>query len=342
MYKPYANHVNLIMSRAPMSDAPSPAPAAPAAAGPFRIHAVAEMTGIPEPTLRAWERRYGIPAPERTASGYRLYSLEEVEQVRAMRTACDGGMSAAEAARWVREQAAQGGASDGKAVVPGADPFESAQATLLDAIERFDEEALEACLRQMMFMGHSTTVFDQIVSPTLREVGTRWHEGEMSIAQEHFATQRLGKFTRDLMQLASSSNAASKVVLGAFADDEHEVGLLGLGLRLSTWGFRPIFLGAKTPPGAIRNAVESVAPGLVALSVTLTPERARARELIDDYANACGDVPWLVGGAGVRPLAKLIEEHGGLVDPGEPVALRAMIREAIDASRKPNPKKGKK
>jgi MerR family transcriptional regulator, light-induced transcriptional regulator len=343
MYKPYANHVNLIMSRAPISDSPSPAPAAPAAAGPFRIHAVAEMTGIPEPTLRAWERRYGIPAPERTASGYRLYSLEEVEQVRAMRAACDGGMSAAEAARWVREQAAQGGGSDGKAAAPGTDPFESAQATLLDAIERFDEDALEACLRQMMFMGSSTAVFDNIVSPTLYEVGVRWHQGELSIAQEHFATQRLGKFTRDLMQLAAASTGATRVVLGAFADDEHEIGLLGLGLRLATWGFRPIFLGAKTPPGAIRNAVDSVSPGFVALSVTLTPERARARELIDDYANACGDVPWLVGGAGVRPIATLIEEHGGLIDPGDPLTLRAMIREALDASRKPTTKqKGKK
>jgi hypothetical protein len=29
--------------------------------GPFRIHTVAELTGVPEPTLRAWERRYGIP-----------------------------------------------------------------------------------------------------------------------------------------------------------------------------------------------------------------------------------------------------------------------------------------
>ena len=41
--------------------------------GPYRIHVVAEMTGIPAATLRAWERRYGIPSPERTASGYRLY-----------------------------------------------------------------------------------------------------------------------------------------------------------------------------------------------------------------------------------------------------------------------------
>ena len=297
------------------------------------------MTGIPEPTLRAWERRYGIPTPERTASGYRLYSLQEVEQVRKMRAACEGGMSAAEAARSARAE------RDGQ-LAPGAlapeDAFAAAQRGLLDAVERFDDAALEDRLRQLTFMGPSTTLLDRIVAPTLQEIGRRWHAGELSIAQEHFASQRIGKLLRDLMQLAASTNGAARVVLGSFADDEHELGLLGLGLRLSTWGYRPIYLGARTPPEAIRDAVQSISPGLVALSVTQTPERARARELVRDYASACGDVPWLVGGAGVAGIAALVRTHGGWVDPEDPSALRALLRSALAASRTRVPKKKSK
>ena len=44
----------------------------------YRINAVAEMTGVPAPTLRAWERRYGIPRPGRSESSYRLYSDADV------------------------------------------------------------------------------------------------------------------------------------------------------------------------------------------------------------------------------------------------------------------------
>ena len=81
--------------------------------GRFRINQVAESTGTPEATLRAWERRYQVPRPERTPSGYRLYSAEDVAQVRKMRELCDGGISPADAAKEIltaRERAAKGAA----------------------------------------------------------------------------------------------------------------------------------------------------------------------------------------------------------------------------------------
>lgn len=67
--------------------------------GRFRINRVAETTGVPEATLRAWERRYQVPKPSRTASGYRLYSQRDVAQVRRMRELCEAGISPADAAR---------------------------------------------------------------------------------------------------------------------------------------------------------------------------------------------------------------------------------------------------
>ena len=69
-----------------------------------RIAKVAELTEVPQPTLRAWERRYGIPKPHRSEGGYRLYSSEEVACVVAMRALCDQGTPASEAARLVRER----------------------------------------------------------------------------------------------------------------------------------------------------------------------------------------------------------------------------------------------
>lgn len=67
--------------------------------GRFRINWVAETTGIPEATLRAWERRYQVPKPARTPSGYRLYSPDDVAQVKRMRELCDAGISPADAAK---------------------------------------------------------------------------------------------------------------------------------------------------------------------------------------------------------------------------------------------------
>ena len=280
--------------------------------GPFRIHVVAELTGVPEPTLRAWERRYGIPSPERTASGYRLYSAQEVEQVREMRRLSEGGMAAAEAARLLLSGRTAAGA-DGDAP---EDFYATTVESLLDSISRFDDAGLETQLRKLMFLGSTATILDRVLVSVLRELGRRWHGGEISVAQEHLASHRLATLLRDLLSLSPGADSIARVLLACFADEEHELGLLGTATRFSGWGLRPVFLGVVTPPGPSWRRV-AVSPELVALSVTITPDRARARELLDDYANACSGVPWIVGGAGAKALADMIRARGGEVEPEE-------------------------
>jgi DNA-binding transcriptional MerR regulator len=45
----------------------------------YSIGAVARMLGIPPATLRTWEERYGLPVPERSPGGHRLYSRDQTE-----------------------------------------------------------------------------------------------------------------------------------------------------------------------------------------------------------------------------------------------------------------------
>ena len=98
--------------------------------GKYRIHAVAEMTGIPAATLRAWERRYGVPEPRRTESSYRVYSDADVELIRHVRELCEQGMAPSEAAKLVM-------ADLERRKVPSAnsaDPFAHAAAAIVEAV----------------------------------------------------------------------------------------------------------------------------------------------------------------------------------------------------------------
>ena len=49
------------------------------------IAAVSSLLGIPVPTIRSWERRYGFPVPSRTQGQHRRYTVEEVDQLRKLR-----------------------------------------------------------------------------------------------------------------------------------------------------------------------------------------------------------------------------------------------------------------
>jgi hypothetical protein len=89
--------------------------------------------------------------------------------------------------------------------------------------------------------------------------------------------------------------------------------LYGVAFGLVQSGLRPVVLGARTPPSAIRHAVESIHPALVGLSVTMGLPAHRARELVDGYAEAARGVLWIVGGPGSDSVRSQVEASGGIV-----------------------------
>ena len=133
-----------------------------------------------------------------------------------------------------------------------------------------------------------------------------FHGAQIHVGIQHIVTtQNLYSFFG--IHLSSSSGsirlAASLFVLP----------LYGVAFTLIRWGYQPVVLGARTPPSAIRHAVESIQPKLVGLSVTVAPPAYRARELINGYAEAVQSVPWIVGGPGSDQLQPMVEESGGIV-----------------------------
>jgi len=70
-----------------------------AASAHLRIGALSRRVGVSPELLRAWEQRYGLLEPVRSAGGFRLYSARDEERVRSMRRHLDAGVSAAQAAR---------------------------------------------------------------------------------------------------------------------------------------------------------------------------------------------------------------------------------------------------
>jgi DNA-binding transcriptional MerR regulator len=70
----------------------------------YSISAVARMLDVPVATLRTWEGRYGQVTPARNASGHRLYTRHQVEQLRFIRTQMSEGAGAADAHRLLADR----------------------------------------------------------------------------------------------------------------------------------------------------------------------------------------------------------------------------------------------
>ena len=57
----------------------------------YRIAAVAKLTGMPVPTIRMWERRYGVVTPARSAANGRLYSRADIDRLLLLKAVADAG-----------------------------------------------------------------------------------------------------------------------------------------------------------------------------------------------------------------------------------------------------------
>jgi CheY-like chemotaxis protein len=78
------------------------------AVGVYSIAAASEMTGLPVTTLRSWEKAFGVVRPSRTAGGHRLYSQQDIEQLRWVKAKTEEGISAGVAHRLLERELAGG------------------------------------------------------------------------------------------------------------------------------------------------------------------------------------------------------------------------------------------
>lgn len=283
--------------------------------GPLvRIGELSRRTGVGVDTLRAWERRYGLLRPERSPGGFRLYGAGDQERVSAMKALIDSGVSAAEAARLAGSGHSSGGRSAGEA---GSDHAER----LAAALDRFDEADANAILDDAIARFTVDAVVELVLLPVLRQIGTRWESGEVSVAEEHFATALL----RGRM-LALGRNwgggTGPLALLACPPGEQHDLGLIAFGLVLRQRGWRIALLGGDTPVETISDAVAKLAPDVVVLAA-VTPEPFEA--VADRIRGLAEDTPVLIGGNGA---GEGLAEHLGVRGLGrDPVGAAAGMAE---------------
>jgi MerR family transcriptional regulator, light-induced transcriptional regulator len=269
-------------------------------AGLLRIGELSRRTGVAPEVLRAWESRYGVLRPERTSGGFRLYSEDDVRRIETMRRLIDGGVSTGEAAR---AAVAEG--------PPGPAPKASLE-RLASAVDALDEAEAQAALDAAVAELSIDALLSTVVLPFLSEVGARWERGDVSVAQEHFASTLLrGR----LLGLARGwgRGGAPHVVLACAPDEEHDLPLICLGLALRARGARITYLGARTPYESLADAVEQLDPDACVVSATVALPSRGEKQL---KAIASG-THLHFGGPGVD--ARFAARVGGGVLGGDPV-----------------------
>lgn len=248
----------------------------------FRIGELSRRSGVSPDLLRAWERRYSLLHPSRSPGGLRLYSEDDLLRVGAMQEQLAAGLAAAEAAAVA---AARGG------VARSQSDTTHARDELAAALLAFDETRAHAAFDALVAAFSLDTLVGDVVVPYLHDLGDRWERGEISVAQEHFASALLrGR----LLGLARGwgQGLGPTALLACAPGEQHDLGLIAFGLALRARGWRILYLGPDTPLESLAGAARSSRPDRIVVSAvdprTLDAERDQLLELAGAYRLAVG------------------------------------------------------
>jgi DNA-binding transcriptional MerR regulator len=268
--------------------------------GRLSIGALSRATGIPVETLRTWEARYGFPVPERRPSGHRVYSPELIDRLRRVAEALARGHRARETVAasdaQLRALLDAAPARPSSAPVAGVEPE---LAAAVDAISRFDADALgQALLADWDHVG-VVGFLDRRVAPLVRRVGEAWSEGTLQIRHEHFLSERLGDILRTLRQRVEEDARGPVVLFATPPGEAHGLGLQMAAFVVASGGCRVLYLGTDVPEAEIVAVATDVGARAVAVSVSAASPQDRTRECLTSLrATLPRRTELVAGGAG--------------------------------------------
>lgn len=264
----------------------------------YSIKTVASMTGVNPTTIRAWERRYQFIEPSRTDSGHRLYSDQDVEKIKWIVEKQREGLAVSQAIQQLHE-------------APKPKPArlydEELKEGLMHALLAFDERRAHDLINCAFNTFSFEKVTKDIIGPLLMDIGTRWENGTITIAHEHFATAFFRARLSTLSLQMPMNPFLPRIICVCAPGEMHEIGLLFVTLYLRQYGYDVIFLGAGFPKEDLSTALHDIDAKCLIFSCTLTEHISGLQDAICYIQTEHPDLVIGAGGYAVSQQASQFE-----------------------------------
>lgn len=285
----------------------------------YSIRAVAEETGISEHTLRAWERRYGIPKPLRTDSNRRVYGEADVRRLKMLRRALEAGHSigliASLSDHELQSLAKPTPATRSVPIATAEAPSQFVELAMA-AMSKLDPIELEQVIVRATFVLGVDALIEEVIVPLMSQVGQGWIDGGVSIAQEHLATALVRTHLERTRLSIRPSQTAPKIVVATPAGQHHEVGAMLVAMTAARMGWNVTYLGPNLPAAEVATAATELNAVAVGLSLVypaddsnLPSELIALRKALPYRTEIC------LGGESVTGYSDAIAQIGAVVCP---------------------------
>ncbi len=264
--------------------------------GSFNLKVVVRETGLKPDTLRAWERRYGVPRPKRTSGGHRLYSQRDIDCLRWLAARQAEGLSISRAVELWRGLEGDGldplqapayaipGPPDVSGTLAAGEAIVDLREAWLKACAELNEPMAEQILQQALALYPPETVCFEVLGEGLAQIGQGWYQGRLSVQQEHFASELAHRRLEALLLAAAPPTRRSRFIVACPPQEQHTFAPLLLTLLLRRRGYAVTYLGADVPLQRMAEVLETTKPHLVLLAAQRLETAAGLRAMASDIA----------------------------------------------------------
>ncbi len=303
----------------------------------YPIRAVSKLTGVSIDTLRAWERRYQVVTPQRDGRG-RLYTEADVERLRLLNAAVESGHAIGRVAALgdeelraltARSSPAPSAVMESEVAMMTRPPERAWQPprSVIAAIERLDYAEAEKELALLAVGLTPRELVYRVALPLMREVGEAWHEGKLSVAQEHMTSALLRNLLGAMIPLHRRTSPAGKLLFATPSGEQHEFGILLSAILAVGGGLGILYLGANLPAEEIVTAAQKAAPQAVILGfIGADGAKAGLRDVHEIARKLPAKIELWIGGAKDESLVKKIGRTRALLIEDFETLERHLIR----------------
>lgn len=267
----------------------------------YNIKAAAKLLDMPKVTIRSWETRYNAITPARTESGHRLYSEQNLEDLKWLKIQVqERGFKISEA---VKQLHASKRKPTEKAVMTTTstdeEPFSKSIQELYLAASEMDTERFNYLLDLNFSLFHYRTVFFSIIAPLMVHIGEEWENGSLTAAHEHMISHIVQQRFSHFFRIFPTSTEMPKVMALCPSGENHQLGLLLFTLFLRENGFPVMYFGQDTPIDGLPEAARQQQTEIVCMSILDAKLLPTVEYYIEELSKENPRMRFLVGGKGV-------------------------------------------
>jgi len=272
----------------------------------FSISDIEALIGIKAHTIRAWETRYNLVPPKRTATNIRYYGEDELKMLLNIVALNENGYKISKIAKMSQSQI-------NNLVTQLKTDWKNDSMQMLhlsNATLAYDEqkfsEVLVGCVSEMGL----TQTMDLVLYPFMKKVGMLWQTGTIDPSHEHFASNLIRErliVEIDKLEVPVKQDA-KRFILFLPEAEMHETGLLFTRYLLKKCGHEMLYLGSEIPYSDLKKVVDAYQPDYAFITLTSLNLGKNINKIIGKVMDNL-DVPLLVAGSLISEFDILVKDQ---------------------------------